>query len=362
MNNKILVVGGAGYVGSVLCRELLEKGYAVRVADRLYFGGQGILDIRDRIEFFDVDMRAVPKQALSDVHAVINLGGLSNDPMAEYNPEANHQLNTVATYQLAELAKMAGVSRYILASSASLFDRGVFNEELDVVQDENSHVSPKAAYSSSKLEAERLIAPLTDDDFAPTFLRKGTIFGYSPRMRYDLVVNTFVKDAMCSGRIRLVYGGEMWRPLLDIRDAARAYIAVLEADVDRVANQVFAVSSGNFRIAELALRVRDALREMGVDPEIVADYSYASVRSYRISSRKIRETVGWSPAVTIEESVRDLITHIRDENKLDFDNPRYYNIAWMKLLEESERIVRSGSSLFEAVAHDQLPDRPVRTT
>ena len=274
-------------------------------------GDQGILDIR-RIEFFDVDMRAVPKQALSDVHAVINLGGLSNDPMAEYNPEANHQLNTVATYQLAELAKMAGVSRYILASSASIFDRGVFNEELDVVQDENSDVSPKAAYSSSKLEAERLIAPLADDDFAPTVLHKGNIFGYSPRMRYDLVVNTFVKDAMRSGRIRLVYDGEMC--------------------------------------------------EMGVDPEIVADYSYASVRSYRISSRKIRETVGWSPAVTIEESVRDLITHIRNENKLDFDNPRYYNIAWMKLLEESERIVRSGSSLFEAAAHDPLPDRPVRTT
>lgn len=177
---------------------------------------------------------------------------------------------------------------------------------------EGLDVSPKAAYSSSKLEAERLIAPLADDDFAPTVLHKGNIFGYSPRMRYDLVVNTFVKDAMRSGRIRLVYGGEMC--------------------------------------------------EMGVDPEIVADYSYASVRSYRISSRKIRETVGWSPAVTIEESVRDLITHIRNENKLDFDNPRYYNIAWMKLLEESERIVRSGSSLFEAAAHDPLPDRPVRTT
>jgi len=359
MNNKILVVGGAGYVGSVLCRELLEKGYAVRVADRLYFGDHGLRGIRDRVELLDADMRAIPKQALSDVHAVINLGGLSNDPMAEYNPEANHQLNTVAAYQLAELAKVAGVGRYILASSASIFDRGVFNEELDVVQDERSEVAPKAAYSCSKLEAERLIAPLTDEQFAPTFLRKGTIFGYSPRLRYDLVVNTFVKDAMRSGRIRLVYGGEMWRPLLDIRDAARAYIAVLEADVTRVTNQVFAVSSGNFRIAELALRVRDALRDQGVDPEIVADYGYASVRSYRISSRKLRETVGWSPAVTIEESVRDLVTHIRQENAVDFDNPRYYNIAWMKLLEESEKIVRSGTSLFAGAGDERRPAWPV---
>ena len=193
---KILIVGGAGYVGSILTRELLERGYAVKIFDRLFFGTVGIDDIKEKVELIIGDIRHVSSAILDDVEAVINVSGLSNDPTAEYNPEANYEMNTVATAKLAQLCKQKGIRKFIFASSASVYDVGETNEDKDIILDEASVVSPKAAYSRSKFEAEKLILALQDQNFCPVILRKGTIYGFSPRMRYDLVVNTFVKDAM----------------------------------------------------------------------------------------------------------------------------------------------------------------------
>src|SRR4051794_13009808 len=213
---KVLVVGGAGYVGSVLVPELLERGYAVKVFDRMYYGEQGLKDVADRIQLEVGDMRVMHPSVLDDVDAVINLGGLSNDPTAEYNPKANYEMNTGATEALAVLCKKAGVERYVFASSASIYDVGEGNDTRDVMLDETSEVDPKAAYSRSKYEAERVLLKMTDDKFCPVLLRKGTVFGFSPRMRFDLVVNTFVMGAMSKGALTLHYGGEMWRPLVDV--------------------------------------------------------------------------------------------------------------------------------------------------
>src|SRR5215468_2399089 len=231
---RILVVGGAGYVGSVLTEELLQRGYTVRVLDRFFFGDNGLRALRDRIELVESDMRAVSPTALDGVDAVINVGGLSNDPTAEYNPRANHEMNTVATAALARLCKARGVSRYVLASSCSIYDCGILDERADVLQDETSPVAPRAPYSVSKYEAERAILAMTDDTFCPVALRKGTVFGYSPRMRYDLVVNTFVRDALTKGYVTVHCGGEMWRPLVDVSDLARTYVACVEAADEKV--------------------------------------------------------------------------------------------------------------------------------
>jgi nucleoside-diphosphate-sugar epimerase len=344
--NKILLVGGAGYVGAVLAWELLERGYAVKVLDRLYYGDQGLVDVRDRVEVVTGDMRSMNDEVLQDVEAVINVGGLSNDPTAEFNPRANQEMNTTASVTLAEMCKRRGVSRYLFASSCSIYDRGLGDDARDVLQDEESEVAPRAAYSSSKYEAERQLLAMAGDDFCPVILRKGTVYGFSPRMRYDLVVNTFVRDALARGRITLHYGGEMWRPLVDVRDVARAYIACLHAATELVHGQVFNVTFTNARISELALRVREALREVGVTAEIEADYGYKGVRSYRVSGEKIKRVLGFRPAVTIEESVKDLVQKIRLGGYTDFDNPRYYNIRWMKLLTEAERIIRVTGSVF----------------
>lgn len=350
--HKVLLVGGAGYVGSVLAEELLERGYAVKILDRLYYGDDGLRAIRDRVELIMGDMRVMDPSALQDVDAVVNLGGLSNDPTAEYNPKANYEMNTIAAVQLAEMCQEMGVRRYVLASSCSIYDRGVGNDHNDFLQDETTPVDPRAAYSGSKRAAEKELLKMAGSDFCPVILRKGTIYGFSHRMRYDLVVNTFVKGALSQGHITLHYGGEMWRPLVDVRDAARAYIAVLRADESVVNGEIFNVSFQNMRISELALRVREALRDIGVNIEIRSDYGYRGVRSYRVSAQKLQRTLNFRPKVSIEESVQNMVEQIRRYGYDDFDNPKYYNIRWMRLLEEAARIIAITGSVFEA------PPRP----
>jgi nucleoside-diphosphate-sugar epimerase len=334
-------------VGSVLAQELLERGYAVRVLDRLYFGEIGLSEVRDRVELVVGDMRAVQPEIMHGVEAVVNVGGLSNDPTAEYNPRANHEMNTVAAQRLAELCVAQGVRRYVFASSCSIYDRGVGNDARDVLLDEESSVDPRAAYSSSKYEAEGLLLAMAGDDFCPVILRKGTIYGFSPRMRYDLVVNTFVKDALSKGAITIHYGGEMWRPLVEVRDVARAYIACLRADDEMVRGQIFNVSYTNFRISELALRVRETFRSLGRDIDIRSDYGYRGVRSYRVSAEKIRRVLDYRPQVAIEEAVRHMVEQIEARGFDDFSNPRYYNIRWMRLLEEAQQIISATGSVFD---------------
>ncbi|HEX9235681.1 MAG TPA: SDR family oxidoreductase, partial [Actinomycetota bacterium] len=283
---KVLVVGGAGYVGCVLVDELLAKGYSVRVLDRLFFGSKPAEHFLDRVELIEEDMRDFDLSHVEDCGAVINVGGLSNDPTAEFNPKANEELNTHASIRVAEMAKQAGVERLIFASTCSIYDRGVGEEVRDVLLDEDADVEPRAAYATSKLAAERAIVAMADEHFAPVAFRKGTIFGFSPRMRYDLVVNSFVKDAMQSGSLSVHFGGEMWRPLIDVKDVARAYVMALESDADLIRGEIFNLTAGNYRISELALRVQAALAHLGRPVELDVDYSYRLVRSYRVSAEK----------------------------------------------------------------------------
>jgi nucleoside-diphosphate-sugar epimerase len=353
---KILVIGGAGYVGCVLVEELLRRGYAVKVFDRLIYGDHGLRDVRDRVEVVIGDMRAMDQSVFDGVAAVINLGGISNDPTAEFNPDANYEMNTIATEVSAKQAKQAGVERYIFASSCSIYDQGVEDPEADLILDESAEVHPRAAYSSSKFEAEQRLLPMTDKSFCPVVLRKGTVYGWSPRMRCDLVVNTFLKDALTTGRITIHYGGEMWRPLVDVRDAARAYMACLEADADKVRGQIFNVIFRNMRISELALRVKETLVENNLPVEIAPAYGYTGVRNYRVSGRKIAQVLDFRPVVTIEESVAYALGKLRGLSHAQLEDPRYYNIRWLKLLEEAERVLGAPGALFGIPARAEKSD------
>ena len=343
---KVLLIGGAGYVGSVLTEELLERGYSVKIFDRFYYGDKGIEKFKDRVEIIAGDMRDMKPEILEEVGAVVNIGGLSNDPTAEYNPKANYEMNTLATRFSAELCKKAGIKRYVFASSCSIYDIGVKDEEKDVIFDETAKVSPRAAYSSSKYKAEKILLSLKDKDFSPVILRKGTIYGFSYRMRYDLVVNTFVKDALTKGYITPFYGGEMWRPLIDIRDVAKAYILCIEAEDEKVSGEIFNLVYRNFRISELALRVRSALKSIGIEIDIRPDYRYRGVRSYRVSGEKIKNRLGFTPTISVEESVVDMVEKIKKYNCMNFENPIYYNIRWMKTLEEADEIIKITGKIF----------------
>jgi len=355
---KVLVVGGGGYVGCVLVDALLEKGYTVKVLDRLFFGREPLDPFMDRIELVVDDMRDIDESHLDGCSAIINIGGLSNDPTAEFYPKANEELNTHATVHLAQIAKKAGVPRYVFASSCSIYDRGVGEETRDVLLDETSEVEPRGAYATSKLEAEKALLPLADADFAPVAFRKGTIYGFSPRMRYDLVLNAFVKDALARGRLTLHYGGEMWRPLIDVNDVVRAYILALECDTGSIAGQVFNLAGGNLRISELALRTQRTLRDLGITVELDVDYSYRLLRSYRVSTDKMVKSFGFTPKVTVEESIEHMVTEIRRSGYTDFSHPRYYNIDWMKLLENAVDTVRGhGFVLTKPEWKDGVPSQ-----
>jgi len=344
---KVLLVGGAGYLGSILVNELLDRGYAVRVLDRLFFGDMGIATNKDRIELIVSDMRDTSEEIFKDISTIINVGGFSNDPTAEFNPKANFEMNATATKLLAEASIKHGIKRYLFASSCSIYDLGVSPKSGDIVQDETTEVSPKASYALSKYTGERYLLELANESFCPVILRMGTLFGFSPRMRYDLVVNTFVKDAISKGVITMHYGGEMWRPLVDVHDAARAFISLIEADEKLVHSQIFNLVYKNLRISELALRVQNALSLVGIPVKLHADYAYTGVRSYRVSGEKLLRTTDFQPIISVEDSVSDMVDKLKDPKYCDYEHPRYYNIKWVKLLDEINQILNYTGRLFD---------------
>jgi len=326
---KVLVTGGAGYIGVVLCERLLEAGHQVRVLDRLYWGRKPIEHIVDRIELVHADVRDFDDHALDGVDGVVHLAGLSNDPTAEYNPSANWEMNAVATETLAAACKRCGVGRLTFGSSASIYDGlgdGLF--------DETTKVSPRGAYSRSKFEAEQHLMRAADGRFAPVILRQGTVYGYSPRMRLDLVVNTFIKDALLRERLYLHGGGWMWRPLVDVTDVAESHLRCLEAPANAVGGQIFNVVHENHQIRQLAMLVAGSLslhhRHVRLENAPVPSIN----SNYRCENRKLQDAIGFTPRVTVLESIERILSFLPIDDTIELAHPRYYNIAWMTMIDE----------------------------
>jgi nucleoside-diphosphate-sugar epimerase len=322
----ILVTGGAGYLGCILVRSLIERGRSVRIFDRMLFGEEPLSAFRDRIDLVEGDIRSIQADVLAGIDTVIHLAGLSNDPMAEYNPRANYEINTIATERLAKMSKEAGVRRFSFASTCSIYDRGFLAD--DLLLDETAEVSPRAAYAVSNYDAERVLLQLADSSFCPVILRQGTIFGYSPRMRYDLVVNTFVRDAMSCGHLTVFGGGAMWRPLVDVRDVAEAHVAAVDTAEEAVNGEIFNISHRNCRILDLAYEVKEALSDILEVAIEVNDLPFEG-RSYRVSSAKMERRLGFCAKRSVRDTVLDMVGCIQAYDKTDFSNPLYYNIKWM---------------------------------
>jgi nucleoside-diphosphate-sugar epimerase len=326
----ILVAGGAGYIGCVLIPKLVERGYKVRLLDRMYFGEQGLDSVRDKIETVIADVRDIPESALDGVDGVINLSGLSNDPTAEFDPEANWQMNAVATETLGEMCVKRGIERYVFASSCSLYD-GL----PPGMHDEDAPIEPRAAYATSKRYGEEALLRLADQGLTPVLLRNGTVYGYSPRMRFDLVVNTFVKDALLTGKLLLHGGGWMWRPLVDVRDVADAMIAAYEAPAEKVRGQIFNVLHSNYQIRELAMIVAGSVRLVtGRTIELEEVPAPKLTRDYECSNAKLSVTLGFIPRHSVLEAVTDLLERIGGANPAELTDPRCYNIRWLELMNE----------------------------
>jgi nucleoside-diphosphate-sugar epimerase len=325
----VLVTGGAGYIGSVLAKRLLDRGYRVRILDRLYWGRGPIASILDRVDLIEADVRDMPASALDGVDSVIHLAGLSNDPTAEYDPEANWQMNAIATETLGRACVDRDVARLVFASSCSLYD-GL----PPGMHDETADIEPRGAYATSKRYGEEALIDLVGDGLCPVMLRNGTVYGYSPRMRFDLVVNTFVKDALLRGQLSLHGGGWMWRPLVDVQDVSDAMIAALEAPAGLVRGEIFNVLHSNYQIRELAMLVAGSVQLMGRPVTLLEEPAPRLTRDYECSNTKLASRLGFQPSRSVVEAIDGILAAINVEDKTMLTDPRYYNIRWLELLSE----------------------------
>lgn len=319
---KLLIVGGAGYIGSVLVPKLIERGYQTDVVDLLWFGNH----LPSEANVYEKDLFDLELDDLRGYDQVIFLAGLSNDPMADYSPKDNFIHNAAGPAYLGYLAKRAGVQRYIYAGSCS-----VYGYTVNELYDEEDPAVSSYPYGISKLQGEQSALQMIDDNFSVICFRQGTVSGYSPRMRLDLIVNTMFKTALQNKEIT-VNNPSIWRPILSIQDAANAYIRAIEAHLG--ISGIFNIASGNYTVGEVAdlvkERVEDQLKlKIKLNIKNIQDY-----RNYKVTFDKAVKILSYKPNHEVPDIVDDLIKNF--DSFKDFENPNYYNINIFKSLKKRQ--------------------------
>lgn len=332
---RILLTGHNGYIGSVMARMLREAGHYVVGLDTYLFEDCTFGDETPDIEAIRKDLRDVRADDLSGFDAVVHLAALCNDPLGNMNPGLTAAINHVASVRLAEEARAAGVTRFVFASSCSLY--GVAGEDM---LDEDADFNPITAYGVSKVEVERDVARLATDDFSPTFMRNATAYGVSPRLRLDVVVNNLVAAACTTGEVLIQSDGTPWRPLVHVEDFSRAFIAALHAPRELVHNQSFNVgrTNENYRVSELAEIVRDVVTGSRV---AYAQGGGPDPRSYRVDCSKLESTLPeYRPEWTVRRGVEELAAAFarHDLSADDFAGHRYFRIRNIQRLQREGRL------------------------
>lgn len=329
---NVLVIGGAGYIGSILVRQLIKRGYNVTVLDALIYGDEGIRVLHGSpgFNFIKGDLRDIEAVvgAMQGMDSVIHLGALVGDPACAIDEKLTLEINLTATRMISEVAKGYGVQRFLFASTCSVY--GASEELLN----EKSTLNPVSLYAKSKIASEEVILRLADDRFAPTILRFATIFGVSPRLRFDLVVNFLTARAMAEKSITIM-GGQQWRPFIHVADAADAIVRCLEAPAIVVRGEVFNVGSDaeNYQIAQIGELVKRVIP----DVEVITAGGDADRRNYRVSFRKFEGHVGFVPTRTVASGIDEIKQAVEQGIVGNYLSPKYSN---HKSLAEEGAVVR----------------------
>jgi nucleoside-diphosphate-sugar epimerase len=339
---RILVVGGAGYVGSVLVRKLLERGNLVTVMDALMYGDEGIRDLADHplLDVVRGDLRdlEVVVSASRDADAVVHLGALVGDPACALDEELTLDINLTATQTLAAVARGMGIERFIFASTCGVYGAS------DGLLHEGSPLDPVSLYARTKMDSERYLLSLNGRSFHPIVMRFGTFYGASPRARFDLVVNLLVAKAVTEGEIT-VLGGSQWRPFVHVEDGAEAIVKLLEAPEHVVSHQVFNVGSDdqNHTLAQVADLVAAAVPGTRIRYEPGA----SDEANYRVSFASIRDAIGFRPTRTLADGVAEIKAAIERGTVTDYADVRYSNYKSL-VVGDSARVLQDSGSLTTA--------------
>jgi nucleoside-diphosphate-sugar epimerase len=335
MSEKILITGHNGYLGSVMVPIMVNAGYKVTGLDTGYYERCTLVPDTAQIPAVRKDIREVRPDDLAGYHAVIHLAALSNDPIGNLNSRWTREINLNASVQLGRLAKQAGVQRFLFSSSCIMYGMS----ETQVVN-EQSPLDPRTEYARSKVSAERGLAELADERFAPVFLRNGTLYGLSPRMRFDTVFNDLMANAVACGRVVVHGDGTPWRPVIHAEDAARAFLTVLQAPLEKIRNQAFNVGANhlNYQVRELAEVAVETVP--GCRFEVQAQPG-ADQRTYKADFSKFADTFPefkfrWSAQL----GGKDLCRAFRaiDLTPADLYDKRFTRLKWLNHLLASREI------------------------
>ena len=340
----VLVVGGAGYIGSIVVRKLLKKGYRVRILDSLVYGSSAIDEIMShpRLEFIQGDCRNIQDvvNAMKDVRSVVHLAAIVGDPACDRDHKTALQINYAATRMMIEVAKGERVRRFIFASSCSVYGAS------EAVMTETSQANPISLYAETKVDSEEALLAASSEVFHPTVLRFATIFGLSPRPRFDLVVNLLTAKAR-QEKLVTIFNGEQWRPFLHVADAAAAVVRVLETPVQIVGGQVYNVGDSrlNYTLTQIAEKIREVFPETHVEHVENSDR-----RSYRVSFAKIHGQLGFSCSKTIEDGILELKSAFERGAIVDYRRPLYSNLKYLQAYGSPIQTNELGEQVMTALA------------